>query len=93
MRVVIAEGQFLLREGLTRMLEAHGIEIGVAVDNGDDLVAAVTADPPTLRSSTFGSHPPSPTRASARRSRHVRRCPDCRSWCCRNTWSSSTRAN
>jgi DNA-binding NarL/FixJ family response regulator len=45
---VIAEDQFLLREGLTRMLEAHGIEIGAAVDNGDDLVAAVTADPPDV---------------------------------------------
>jgi len=47
-RVVIAEDQFLLREGLTRMLEAHGMEIGAAVDNGDDLVAAVTADPPDV---------------------------------------------
>ena len=46
MRIVIAEDQFLLRDGLSRMLEAHGIEIGAAVDNGADLVAAVTADPP-----------------------------------------------
>jgi DNA-binding NarL/FixJ family response regulator len=30
------------------MLEAHGLEIGAAVDNGDDLVAAITADPPDL---------------------------------------------
>lgn len=48
MRIVIAEDLFLLRYGLTRMLEAHGLEIGAAVDNGDDLVAAVTADPPDL---------------------------------------------
>ena len=48
MRIVIAEDQFLLRDGLTRMLEAHGIEIGAAVDNGEDLVAAVTADPPDV---------------------------------------------
>lgn len=48
MRIVIAEDHFLLRDGLTRMLEAHGFEIGAAVDNGDDLVAAVTADPPDL---------------------------------------------
>jgi DNA-binding NarL/FixJ family response regulator len=47
-RIVIAEDLFLLRDGLTRMLEAHGLEIGAAVDNGDDLVAAVTADPPDL---------------------------------------------
>ena len=48
MRIVIAEDQFLLRDGLTRMLEAHGLEISAAVDNGDDLVAAVTADRPDL---------------------------------------------
>ena len=48
MRIVIAEDLFLLRDGLTRMLEAHGIEVSAAVDNGDDLVAAVTADPPDL---------------------------------------------
>jgi DNA-binding NarL/FixJ family response regulator len=47
-RIVIAEDLFLLRDGLTRMLEAHGLEIVAAVDNGDDLVAAVTADPPDL---------------------------------------------
>jgi len=47
-RIVIAEDLFLLRDGLTRMLEAHGLEIAAAVDNGDDLVAAVTADPPDL---------------------------------------------
>ena len=48
MRIVIAEDLFLLRDGLTRMLESHGLEVSAAVDNGDDLVAAVTADPPDL---------------------------------------------
>jgi DNA-binding NarL/FixJ family response regulator len=48
MRIVIAEDQFLMRDGLARMLEAHGLEIGAAVENGDDLVAAVTADPPDV---------------------------------------------
>ncbi|HEY3843453.1 MAG TPA: response regulator transcription factor [Acidimicrobiales bacterium] len=48
MRIVIAEDQFLLRDGLTRMLEAHGLEISAAVDNGDDLAAAVIADPPDV---------------------------------------------
>jgi DNA-binding NarL/FixJ family response regulator len=47
-RIVIAEDLFLLRDGLTRMLEAHGLEVSAAVDNGDDFVAAVTADPPDL---------------------------------------------
>ena len=48
MRIFIAEDLFLLRDGLTRLLQAHGLEIGAAVDNGDDLVAAVTADPPDV---------------------------------------------
>jgi DNA-binding NarL/FixJ family response regulator len=47
-RIVIAEDLFLLRDGLTRMLEAHGFEIIGAVDNGHDLVAAVAADLPDL---------------------------------------------
>ena len=48
MRVVIAEDLFLLRDGLARMLEAHGMEISAAVDNGDDLVSAVTASLPDI---------------------------------------------
>jgi DNA-binding NarL/FixJ family response regulator len=47
-RVVIAEDLFLLRDGLTRMLEAHGFEISAAVDNGADLLAAVTSAPPDV---------------------------------------------
>jgi len=47
-RVVIAEDLFLLRDGLTRMLQAHGVEITAAVDNGADLLAAVTRDPPDV---------------------------------------------
>ena len=48
MRVVLAEDLFLLRDGLTRMLEAHGLQVAAAVDNGTDLLAAVTADPPDV---------------------------------------------
>jgi DNA-binding NarL/FixJ family response regulator len=47
-RVVIAEDLFLLRDGLTRMLQAHGLQITAAVDNGADLLAAVTADQPDV---------------------------------------------
>ena len=47
-RVVIAEDLFLLRDGLTRMLQAHGLEIAAAVDNGADLLAAVTAEQPDV---------------------------------------------
>ncbi len=48
MRIVIAEDLFLLRDGLTRMLEAHGFEIAAAVDNGTGLLAAVTSARPDL---------------------------------------------
>jgi len=41
MRVVIAEDQFLLRDGLIRMLEALGFEVPAAVDTGPGLLAAV----------------------------------------------------
>jgi DNA-binding NarL/FixJ family response regulator len=47
-RVVIAEDLFLLRDGLTRLLEAHGFEVTAAVDTGDDLLAAVLADKPDV---------------------------------------------
>ena len=48
MRVVIAEDLFLLRDGLTRMLEAHGLQVAAAVDNGTDLLAAIAADRPDI---------------------------------------------
>jgi DNA-binding NarL/FixJ family response regulator len=47
-RVVIAEDLFLLRDGLTRMLEAHGLEITAAVDNGQDLLDAIRDDKPDV---------------------------------------------
>jgi DNA-binding NarL/FixJ family response regulator len=45
-RVVIAEDLFLLRDGLTRMLAAHGLEVTAAVDNGEDLLTALTSGSP-----------------------------------------------
>jgi DNA-binding NarL/FixJ family response regulator len=41
MRVVIAEDLVLLREGLSRLLADRGFHVVAAVDNGDELVAAV----------------------------------------------------
>ena len=48
MRVVIAEDLFLLRDGLTRMLEAHGFEIISAVADGPALLAAVGVQRPDV---------------------------------------------
>ncbi|MEV6900919.1 response regulator transcription factor [Amycolatopsis sp. NPDC051372] len=48
MRVVIAEDAVLLRAGVTRLLADEGIETVAAVDNGDDLLGAVTEHRPDL---------------------------------------------
>jgi DNA-binding NarL/FixJ family response regulator len=47
-RVVIAEDLFLLREGLVRLLEAHGLEVVAAVDNGPDLQAVLLEHRPDV---------------------------------------------
>ncbi|MEU8157947.1 response regulator transcription factor [Micromonospora sp. NPDC048986] len=41
MRVVIAEDNPLLRDGIRLLLTDHGITVMSAVDNGDDLLAAI----------------------------------------------------
>ena len=48
MRVVIAEDLFLLRAGLTRLLEEYGMQVTAAVGNGTDLLAAVTGEKPDV---------------------------------------------
>ncbi|HEY3507021.1 MAG TPA: response regulator transcription factor [Actinocatenispora sp.] len=49
MRVVLAEDLYLLREGLTHLLRAHGFDVIAAVDDGTDLAAALaTEDPPDV---------------------------------------------
>ncbi|WP_227998128.1 response regulator [Nocardia australiensis] len=46
MRVMIAEDDALLREGLVLLLNTAGIEVVAAADNADDFLAAVSADRP-----------------------------------------------
>ena len=48
MRVAIAEDLFLLRDGLTRLLQAHGMEVTAAVESGEELLAALRADRPDV---------------------------------------------
>jgi DNA-binding NarL/FixJ family response regulator len=47
-RVVIAEDLALLRDGLTRLLEAHDIEVVAAVDNAPSLVRALREHRPDI---------------------------------------------
>ena len=48
MRVVLAEDLFLLRDGLARLLEAHGFEIGAAVADAPALLQTLLADRPDV---------------------------------------------
>src|SRR4029453_16829172 len=48
MRVLIAEDQLLLRDGLTRMLTAHGFDVVAAVDDGAQLPDALVSVRPDV---------------------------------------------
>ena len=48
MRVVVAEDLFLLRDGLTRLLSAHGFEIAAAVDTAPGLLRALVEQRPDV---------------------------------------------
>jgi DNA-binding NarL/FixJ family response regulator len=47
-RIVIAEDLALLRDGLIRLLAAHGFEVVEAVDNGPSLLRALTTHRPDV---------------------------------------------
>ena len=48
MRVVVAEDLYLLRDGLVRLLEAHGLEIAAAVADAPGLLTALLAERPDV---------------------------------------------
>ncbi|MFJ7219944.1 response regulator [Amycolatopsis sp. NPDC098790] len=48
MRIVIAEEDALLREGLVLLLRSEGFDVAAAVDHPGDLLAAVAAEAPDL---------------------------------------------
>ena len=48
MRAVVAEDLFLLRDGLVRLLEAHGVEIAAAVDSAPGLLHALLEHRPDV---------------------------------------------
>ena len=48
MRAVVAEDLFLLRDGLVRLLEAHGFEIAAAVDDAPGLLRALVEQRPEV---------------------------------------------
>jgi DNA-binding NarL/FixJ family response regulator len=48
MRVVLAEDLYLLRDGLTRLLQAHGIDVVAAVASGPELLEELLARRPDV---------------------------------------------
>ena len=48
MRVILAEDLYLLRDGMTRMLQAYDFDIVAAVDNGPDLLEALVREKPDV---------------------------------------------
>ncbi|MFE0255074.1 LuxR C-terminal-related transcriptional regulator [Streptomyces sp. NPDC059010] len=48
MRIALAEDHFLLRDGLIRLLGAHGHEVVAAVDNGTELLDALIRQRPDV---------------------------------------------
>ena len=48
MRVLIAEDQLLLLDGLTRMLTAHGFDVVATVDDGSQLAEALVSVRPDV---------------------------------------------
>jgi DNA-binding NarL/FixJ family response regulator len=47
-RVVVAEDLYLLRDGLVRLLEAHGLEIAAAVGDAPGLLTALLSERPDV---------------------------------------------
>jgi DNA-binding NarL/FixJ family response regulator len=47
-RVVVAEDLFLLRNGLVRLLEAHGFEVAAAVEHAPGLLTALISERPDV---------------------------------------------
>jgi DNA-binding NarL/FixJ family response regulator len=47
-RIVLAEDQYLLREGLTHLLTARGFTVVAAVDNPTDLIKALMTERPDI---------------------------------------------
>ncbi|WP_217206554.1 response regulator transcription factor [Streptomyces sp. AC550_RSS872] len=48
MRIALAEDHFLLRDGLVRLLGAHGHEVVAAVDSGTELLDALVRERPDV---------------------------------------------
>ena len=91
MRVVIADDEVLLREGLARLLTEAGIQVLGLVGDRPSLERAVALEGPMSPSSTSRCHPRTPTKGwwpPPRSDNSIRRSACC---CSRTTWILGTR--
>ena len=85
MRVIIAEDEVLLREGISRILGDEDYDVVALAGDQDDLLGKVRAFQPDLVVTDIRMPPTSPTRASSRRCRSGGSSRPSRSWCCPST--------
>lgn len=93
MRVVLAEDQYLLRDGLTRMLEAHGMDVRAAVETGPELLRALVDERPDVAVVDVRLPPAFKDEGLQAALEARRRYPDCRCSSSPSTSSSCTRAS
>ena len=91
MRIVIADDEMLMREGLARLLGDAGFDVVGRASDGPELLRAVRLTSPTSRSSTSRCRRPTPRKDSSLRRRSAPRTRPSACLCCRTTSSPSTR--
>ena len=93
MRVLVAEDQFLLRQGLVALLTAHGVRVCAEVAIGPEIADAVRATEPDLALLDIRM-PPTNTDEGVRAALALRRERPGFPWCCcRSTSSTCTWAS
>jgi DNA-binding NarL/FixJ family response regulator len=90
LRVVIAEDNYLVREGVRRLLEDSGqVEVVACVGDARELLDAVRRLTPSAVLTDIGCRPVTTWRASRPLALSVPSTPGSASWCCRSTQDES----
>ncbi|CAM5295651.1 hypothetical protein SVIOM342S_04961 [Streptomyces violaceorubidus] len=88
LRIVIAEEDPLLREGLALLLRAEGLDVVATADTGESVLAAIDEHEPDVAILDVRM-PPTHTDEGVRAAVEARRRrPDSPCWCCPRMWSS-----
>jgi CheY-like chemotaxis protein len=91
LRVVLADDDVLLREGLASLLDRSGFDVVGQAGNGVELVAAVRATRPDVAIVDIRMPPGHATEGLEAARVIARNCPRQRSSCCPRTWRLTRR--